>query len=167
MASTITLTALNGRLTGKTFEFENADKITIGRANDCEFHLGSEPEFQMTSRHHCVLHEEPTGVCVHDLGSRNGTYLNGMQIGRPEWWHLSRQLTAQPCHDYVLRDGDELRLGHTAFRVGLATQGDEPGSDEFAVVTEIVSADQPEVLWEAAQGLPASIINGVSGPLAL
>ncbi|SED10057.1 Serine/threonine protein kinase [Amycolatopsis tolypomycina] len=72
---------------------------TIGRAPDCGFRIAADHK---VSRRHCRVDVGPVSVTVHDLGSRNGTFVNGT------------------AHDTVeLHDGDELRIGDTTVRVSL------------------------------------------------
>src|SRR5215813_11223949 len=52
---------------------------------------------QQCSRRHAVLRETPQGVVVEDLGSRNGTWVNGARITGPT----------------LLQPGDQLYLGST------------------------------------------------------
>ena len=52
------------------------DKFVIGRSKDCTLRAGSEA----ISRHHCVILRSDNGVSIRDLGSRNGTYVNGEKI---------------------------------------------------------------------------------------
>lgn len=55
------------------------------------------------SRHHVKLTRESATVMVRDLGSVNGTYLNGQRL--------------MPYQPRVLRDEDELVLGQMALRI--------------------------------------------------
>jgi pSer/pThr/pTyr-binding forkhead associated (FHA) protein len=73
--------------------------ITLGR-DDCDVVL-SDPE---VSRRHAVVLESPEGFAIEDLGSTNGTWVNGERIDRPE-----------PLHA-----GDEVRLGNTVWHVRTA-----------------------------------------------
>ncbi len=73
------------------------DPITIGRHPDNRLRLKDD----MASRHHCVI--EPDGRGGHrlrDLGSRNGTKLNGMRVTESR-----------------LGDGDAIRIGAIEFLV--------------------------------------------------
>ncbi len=122
MATVITLTATDGQLAGRTYRFEGPCEITVGRGKDCGLVIPAAWEFMNISRHHCLIAVAPCGVRVHDLGSHNGTLVNGMQIGRPAAWHLAGEVAAQPCWEYDLCDGDELRIGGLAFRVGISAE---------------------------------------------
>jgi pSer/pThr/pTyr-binding forkhead associated (FHA) protein len=78
----------------------SGDQLTVGRstANDVSF-----PSDDTMSTLHAVLERSPDGWCVRDLGSTNGTFVNGET--------LAQQRTLQP--------GDEIVFGHSAivFRV--------------------------------------------------
>jgi hypothetical protein len=91
------------------FEFEDllvatlpplgeTDALTIGRLPDCDLVV----EDGSVSKQHAVLRwsEAERRCTVKDLGSRNGTFLNGTSIGGRE---------------VALRDGDILSFGHVQF----------------------------------------------------
>ncbi len=54
-------------------------KFLIGREQDC--HL--RPNSELVSRHHCVFTTDEYGCRVRDLGSTNGTFVNGLRITKP------------------------------------------------------------------------------------
>lgn len=66
--------------------------VTIGRQNDCTIVL-ADPN---VSRHHAEIRPAADGYAVVDLGSTNGTKVNGQRI-----------------IEHQLRDGDELLCGNT------------------------------------------------------
>ena len=81
------------------------DRVTVGKdpANDVPL------SFDPTVSHlHTVLERLPTGWIIRDLGSRNGTFVNGERI----------------IGDRVVRPGDEIRLGKT--RCSLRDQAHGP-----------------------------------------
>ncbi len=57
------------------------------------------------SRHHLVLHAENDQLMMTDLGSGNGTQLNGMRV--------------EPNKTYLLKNNDQLRLGRLAIEIGV------------------------------------------------
>ncbi|HEV3299834.1 MAG TPA: FHA domain-containing protein [Planctomycetaceae bacterium] len=73
------LKILTGPMSGQMIAMP-AGKLIIGREDDC--HLRSTSEF--VSRHHCVLLLDEYTLRIRDLGSRNGTFVNGRRIGRGE-----------------------------------------------------------------------------------
>ena len=71
-----------------------ADRATLGRAAENVVALEHDP---LVSHLHAVLERFPAGWCVTDLGSSNGTWVNGERI-----WSAHR-----------LGHGDEIRVGQT------------------------------------------------------
>jgi hypothetical protein len=98
------LVIYKGALAGSRWPV-TGDSVTLGRAKDCDIVL---PERQV-SRHHARIERDASGFIVRDLGSKNGTSVNGEPVrGRP----------------YRLRDGDEIELAgvlQMGFVVGEAT----------------------------------------------
>jgi pSer/pThr/pTyr-binding forkhead associated (FHA) protein len=72
----------------------DANRITVGKGEENDVIVDADPT---VSRLHAVLERFPAGWCVTDLGSSNGTFLNGERI-----WAQQR-----------LRHGDEVRVGRT------------------------------------------------------
>lgn len=66
-----------GDLAGK--EFTVGNEATIGRGQGCQVQL---PD-SMVSQLHARLFRDNKGLSVEDLGSTNGTYLNGRKVGGP------------------------------------------------------------------------------------
>ena len=121
-AATVTLTVLSGRTERTEYVFDERSTCLIGRGEDCEPHLPSDDTHKSVSRHHCLLDINPPDVRVRDLGSRNGTYVNGVMIGQRAAHQTPEQGRALRFQDRDLVDGDELRLGRSvAFRVNVAT----------------------------------------------
>jgi pSer/pThr/pTyr-binding forkhead associated (FHA) protein len=120
MPASVTLSITNGKLAGSTYEFSDPHLCLIGRGDDCEIRLPGEAEFMTVSRHHCLLDIDPPTIRVRDCGSLNGTFINGMQIGRPAGWHLPPEALSKPCFDYDLGQGDQLKVGGTVFEVHIA-----------------------------------------------
>lgn len=90
--------------------------------------LGSHPQSDVAlvgdrraSRLHAVLERFPTGWTIRDLGSRNGTFVNG------------RRLEAERA----LKSGDEIRVGST--RLVVRAQAEEPSY----TVTDAAPAPPP------------------------
>lgn len=70
----------------------------VGRHRGCEVRLDS----SRVSRRHCCLAVDRDEVIVRDLGSTNGTWLNGERVD-----------------EGILRDGDELSIAHLRYRLVL------------------------------------------------
>lgn len=69
------LIAREGQLAGQRWTID-ADEFVIGRGSDCELIL---PERQV-SRYHVKIRRQDGRYFLEDLGSKNGTHLNGTQI---------------------------------------------------------------------------------------
>jgi pSer/pThr/pTyr-binding forkhead associated (FHA) protein len=108
-APRLILTVTAGDHYGQEFVVTDPKQCIIGRGPDCTVRLTGGVEDSLISRHHCQLDLEGPNVRVRDLNSRNGTYVNG--------W-LVKTAAAEVVPDkYVLKDGDELRVGPISFRV--------------------------------------------------
>jgi eukaryotic-like serine/threonine-protein kinase len=119
--ATITLTA-EGVLDDGAWTFSEPASIVIGRATDCDIQVAEDGHlFHMNvSRHHCLLDIDPPLAFVRDLGSRNGTFVNGAKIGqRPNPFALEdeQHLVGPPQE---LKHGDELQIGNIRFHIGIA-----------------------------------------------
>lgn len=79
---------------GRRLVVLDSDRVSVGKAEGNDVAVASDPTL---SRLHAALERFPAGWSVHDLSSRNGTFVNGRRI-----------LGACP-----LRDGDEIRVGGT------------------------------------------------------
>src|SRR6478672_3167806 len=117
----VSLNVVAGPQVGRTFTFDQHDTFMIGRGEDSHFCL---PQDRFFSRHHCILEIAPPQAFVRDLGSTNGTYVNGIRVD-----------TA------YLKSGDRIQGGETVLEVevssGLVETGDVsiPGSTQPSLVT--------------------------------
>jgi pSer/pThr/pTyr-binding forkhead associated (FHA) protein len=120
MDSTVTLLVTRGPLTGQQFVFDEPTTCHIGRSRECTIVLPLEAEHLDVSRHHCVLDIAPPTVRVRDLGSLNGTFVNGRKIGQRSATSAPADVKEDSQPMVPLIHGDEVRLGgHTAFRVSI------------------------------------------------
>jgi hypothetical protein len=92
------LVAIEGSLEGQTFPVERG--LTLGREKHNDVNM---PQNRQASRDHAKVWEEaPKRYAVADLGSTNGTLVNGHKVTRVS-----------------LADGDEVRIGESVFRFEL------------------------------------------------
>jgi hypothetical protein len=68
---------LSGTLQGETLGFEQ-DRILVGRAPDCALRFDPAADLNVSS-HHALLVRRRGGWTVEDVGSTNGTYVDGVQ----------------------------------------------------------------------------------------
>ncbi len=77
---------------------EDGSRYTLGRAGDADFSLP--PEDPRISRYHAAVEGTLGGIRIQDLGSGNGTFVNGARVDAA-----------------MLRPGDRVRLGNTVLAV--------------------------------------------------
>jgi hypothetical protein len=97
-----------GKDAGKEFEFDQ-DSVLIGRTPECDVVLYDAG----VSRKHCRIFSEGNRFVIEDMGSSNGTKLNGEAITKKQ----------------ALNDGDQLTLGPVVFVFGALA---EPSTDAGA-----------------------------------
>jgi serine phosphatase RsbU (regulator of sigma subunit) len=107
------------------------ESVSIGRASDCSIPIKD----RYLSRKHAEIVSIGTGWMLKDLGSANGTYLNGTRVERDE----------------VLKTGDRIRLGDTEIVFEASDRstdrfiavGDAAASPTIAIAVHDIS-DRPE-----------------------
>ncbi len=108
-----------------------AGEMKVGRSTSCDITIDD----SRVSREHACLRVEGTQVCVEDLGSSNGTTVNGRQIDRPT----------------PLRNGDRVQFEKHTFVVEIS--GDESQDDDMTVVN--LPDDEATVVGSAPPPAPA------------
>ena len=120
---TVTLTVANGPLVGQAYEFREPAVYVVGRAAECYPRLPDELPYKDVSRHHCLLSVSLPELRLRDLGSTNGTFVNGARLGPPadgatapagEPAALTLSLHAQQAGWHPLKDGDVIALADSA-----------------------------------------------------
>ena len=93
----VTLNVVAGPQTGRAFTFDQHDTFMIGRSEDSHFCL---PHDRFFSRHHCIVEIAPPQAFLRDLGSTNGTFVNGLRVDST-----------------YLKHGDRIQGGETVLEV--------------------------------------------------
>ena len=114
---------------------------TIGRATDNEWIL-PDPERYLSGKHARVDFRAGTYVLVDT--SSNGTYVNGAQVPLGKY------------HDYLLKDGDYVRLGEYELLVSIDKSNDFP-PEESAIVAYDGKAASSAVSKSTANDLGADL----------
>jgi predicted component of type VI protein secretion system len=96
----VKLVVLGGKHPGQEIAVSGPEFI-VGRAPECKLR----PNSDMVSRRHCMITVGEGKATIRDLGSRNGTILNGERI----------------AGEHELRTGDKIRIGPLEFEVHLST----------------------------------------------
>jgi serine/threonine-protein kinase len=97
----IILTVISGAHVGRSFRFDRHDTFLVGRAAEAHFSLPDDPYF---SRMHFLVEANPPQCRLTDLGSRNGTLVNGQKV-----------------QSIDLKHGDEIMGGQMVLKVALTT----------------------------------------------
>jgi len=124
MASKVTLEVTAGPIAGRRFEFTSHETFLFGRSPDCHAELPSGDT--SASRHHFLLEVNPPEARLRDLGSLNGTHVNGVRHGGRARGETPEQGRARPQPQVDLKHGDEIRVGATAFRLSIEAPGEAP-----------------------------------------
>ena len=90
---------------------EGNDELVIGRSRTCDLSI----EDRFLSRRHARLYREGDSWLIEDLGSRNGTFVNGRRIERPE----------------AVRPGDVLTMSASRLELLGERSGDDSASTGF------------------------------------
>src|SRR5947207_3331969 len=115
MPGRVCLDVVAGPIQGRHFEFDAHDTFLFGRSPDCHAELSADDS--TASRHHFLLEVNPPAARLRDLGSLNGTYVNGQKYGG-RGRHLTPEEGArQPLPQVDIKDGDTIRVGATVFNV--------------------------------------------------
>jgi serine/threonine-protein kinase len=108
----VDLRVLAGPYTGRVFCFTQPDTFLIGRSNDAHLCLTDDKFF---SRHHCLLEITPPHCFLRDLGSTNGTFVNGQRVT-----------------ETYLENGARIQGGETVLRVEVSVEQPTAGAANTA-----------------------------------
>ncbi|MFO0845517.1 MAG: FHA domain-containing serine/threonine-protein kinase [Gemmataceae bacterium] len=97
----LVLRVVAGPHAGRVFEFAGHDTFLVGRSSQAHFNLGREDRH--FSRIHFLVEANPPLIRLLDMGSHNGTFVNGVRVDSP----------------VSLTEGDRVQAGHTVLRVGM------------------------------------------------
>lgn len=126
MSKRVLLKILKGPMEGTEFAFDEHDTFLFGRTDECHAKL---PDDGFASRLHFIIEANPPDARLRDLGSLNGTYVNGVLYGgrkRDE----SPEEGAKRAHPFVdLKEGDIIQVGQTIFQVSVTGVPEEVETD--------------------------------------
>src|SRR5207244_4918284 len=111
----VTIHVSAGDLQGRDCVCDKPAAYLVGRADDCDIQVSPDNSDREVSRHHCLLEVIPPTVRLCDLGSTNGTFVNGARVGRRQ------EPDNQEPFELELKDGDRIQLGKTVLSVSVNT----------------------------------------------
>lgn len=118
MAEEVIFKIIEGQLQGEEFVFDEKGMCLIGRSADCALQIPKEKDMRI-SRRHCLLILDPPNVRVRDLGSRNGTTVNGKLLDAGTISEDPEQMTPV---DKILKNGDVISIGETVLSVEVPSE---------------------------------------------
>lgn len=139
---------------GTTKSFRLPSSVTIiGRRQECDLCI----PLMVISRRHCQLDQDKERLKIRDLGSRNGTYINGQRIDRAE-----------------LNPGDKVQVGPLTFGVQINQKPAELSTPDSVIlrppkhlaVPEKEAVDQGETFLEPAAADAADDPNAADADVA-
>lgn len=151
------LIVASGKSAGRAIAIKR-NKLLIGRAEECDVR----PLSEEVSRRHCAITVGPTEVWVEDLGSRNGTFVNGTKL----------------TERTKVVDGDIVRVGSLELKVSCTLPAPQASGSEDDVSRWLMADDQPAGMSDttrslapaaddpAADGSTSSIHHGASAATA-
>jgi pSer/pThr/pTyr-binding forkhead associated (FHA) protein len=139
----LSLEIVEGADAGRRVEL--VSPLTVGRAADADLVLADE----LVSRRHARVSQQGAGAVAEDLGSRNGTFVNGNQIHGPT----------------RLVPGDQLQLGVTLVELRSVTQIAERPSAVQPVPPPLAAPERaPDYLPDQPVAEPARTPAGGGTP---
>ena len=94
--SGLALRFISGKYQGGEYPLDEGQKVVVGRSSDLDMVLVEE----MVSRRHAIISFRDGVVAIEDLGSTNGTFVNGEKVSKT-----------------VLREGDRILIGTNILKV--------------------------------------------------
>lgn len=135
----IVLTVIEGPHLGRKFVFDRHDHFFVGRAKFAQFQLPEkDPYF---SRMHFMIEVNPPACRLLDLGSTNGTSVNG-----------------QPVQSVDLQHGDRIEAGDTVLQVSLL----DGSPDDQPATLRKATAESAETDEFRTSGVPLSVPDPVA-----
>ena len=125
------LVVVQGKPLGREIQLHKG-QFLIGRGKDCQLR----PNSELVSRHHCCITRDESGVRAKEMGSTNGTFLNGKQV----------------TEEMMLTNGDLLTIGPLTFAVVIsgpkpATVAQPAGPAVPTIGAERTASDDELVEW--------------------
>jgi predicted Ser/Thr protein kinase len=145
---------------GHVLEFDPPRTLILGRSSQADLQIYDE----RISRRHCAIRVDPQGARLKDLGSGNGTFLNGAEV-----------------RETTVADGDVLTIGKTEVEMRYVEAATAPGAfgaqpgrpqgqpapappSQQQQQQQPLPANIPTMAPSYALGMPAAAIPGLPAP---
>lgn len=154
MSATVHLQVRSSDGISKSFSLTEHDTFLLGRMADCHLCVPGDPQ---VSRHHFLLEACPPMASLRDLGSMNGTHVNGKKCGGREKGETPEQGALRQYPSIALRDGDRITVGQSTIDVKV-----ESAPDADAIPAALAEGDlsglSPEAMRQLIFGSPEKAI---------
>ncbi len=172
MSAKIILSVTKGAQQGQQYSFAERNTCLIGRHDECGIQLPNDEAHKTVSRYHALLDINPPTARIRDFGSLNGTFVNGQKIGQRHKGTSADEGAQQNFPEHDLKDGDEVRVGDSAWRVQVVAdkpQQPQPPQRPVAVAAPAPRAATPrqgevseliQQILEEAQQKPQALQGG-------
>jgi sigma-B regulation protein RsbU (phosphoserine phosphatase) len=129
------LTFLAGPNAGRRYKLREQGDFILGRRSDCQIFI---PDMRV-SRQHARIHQEQGAWVIEDLGSNNGTFVNGERI-----------------QSQKLKHQDEISIATNSIRVEMPEAGKR--QRDFDSHVTIVDVKNPAIYVSSGEGEPSSLL---------
>ncbi len=149
-----------GPRAGTVHTFKEHDTFIFGRMEDCHVCL---PDDLLVSRHHFIAEVSPPHVNLRDLGSRNGTWVNGRKTGGRAAGETPEQGAARDYPLVEILDGAKIQVGETDIRVRVKGTAEPPVIKRDAALanpSEMAPAELAAALFGGAGARKAFEVPG-------
>lgn len=150
MSAKVQIKISKGKDAGKIFAFTEHDTFVFGRMDDCHACI---PGDTQVSRHHFILEVNPPAACLRDLGSLNGTWVNGKKYGAREKGETPEQGAKRRYPEVAIKHGDRIKVGVTELEVAVEEAKEAPQHRADPALGDI-SLLSPEQLAKLIFGSP-------------
>lgn len=150
MSASVHLQVRSSDGTSKSFALTEHDTFLLGRMEDCHLCVPGDPQ---VSRHHFLLEACPPLASLRDLGSLNGTLVNGKKCGGRAKGETPEQGALRQYPVIELKDGDRIIVGQSTIEVRVETAFDA-AMVPAALPEGDVSGLSPEALHRLIFGSP-------------
>lgn len=123
MSGKVELQIKQGKDAGRIFAFTEHDTFVFGRMPDCHACI---PDDGQVSRHHFILEANPPHACLRDLGSLNGTLVNGKKYGGRLEHETPEEGAKRHYPEVTLKHGDLIKVGQTSLELRIDQPKEAP-----------------------------------------
>lgn len=144
----VVLSVTRGPAKGGVFTFTEHDTFLFGRMADCH---ASFPDDTQVSRHHFILEACPPKASLRDLGSLNGTYINGKKCGGRKSGETPEEGAKRKFPVVELSDGDKITVGQTDLAIAIEKDAAQPAV-QAGIEPGALSELSPDQLFQLVFG---------------